>query len=134
MADIAKYKFNSNSDVLPIFDVDYEYEYTDIVNSDGTITRTITANSSPNSISFSEMEGLVSVEMMDTAGMTDFSNMFKDCINLTSVDFNGMNTANAISMSYMFSGCTGLTNLDLTGLNSSKVTDFSYMFSGCTGL
>ena len=99
MADIAKYKFNSDSNVLPIFEDNYTYEYTDTINSDGTITRTLTANSSPNSISFSEMEGLVSVEMIDTTNITSLSGLFQDCINLTAVDFNGINTANVVDMS-----------------------------------
>ena len=47
MGVIAKYKFNSDTDVLPIFsDTSFVYEYNDEVGIDGTITRTITANSS----------------------------------------------------------------------------------------
>jgi surface protein len=134
MADIAKYKFNNGSEVLPIFEENYEYDYTDEVNSDGTVTRIITADSSPNSISFSEMEGLVSVEMIDTTNITNLSGLFQDCINLTAVDFNGMNTANVVGMSYMFSGCSGLINLDLTGIKTGNVLNMDSMFNGCSGL
>ena len=39
---IATYTFDNSVDVLPIFDEDYEYNYTDVDNGDNTITRTIT--------------------------------------------------------------------------------------------
>ena len=134
MADIAKYKLNSNAEVFPVFDVDYEYMYTDETGSDGTIIRTITADSSPNTISFKEIEELVSVEYIDTTNITDFSEMFQDCINLTHVDFNSIDTSNVTDMSFMFDGCTGLLSLDLSGINTGNVVNMQNMFSGCTGL
>jgi surface protein len=58
---VATYIFNSSTDTLPTFNSEFTYVYTDIDNGDGTITRTITSDSSPSSISFSDKTGLVGV-------------------------------------------------------------------------
>ena len=52
MANIAIYTFNSGDNVLPTFNSDFVYNYTDINNSDGTITRTITSNTLPTLMRF----------------------------------------------------------------------------------
>ena len=59
MANIAIYKFNDGTDTLPLFESSYTYSYTDESNGDGTITRTITSDTVPTSISFKDLEGLV---------------------------------------------------------------------------
>ena len=135
MADIAKYKFNSDTDVLPIFgDINFEYTYTDEIGSDGTITRTIVANSSPNSIKFTEKTGLISVEFIDMTEITSCAEMFKGCINLTYVDFNSVNTSEVTDMRSMFEGCTGFLSIDLSGLNTGNVLDMTNMFKGCSNV
>ena len=50
MANIAIYKFNDGTDTLPLFESSYTYSYTDESNGDGTITRTITSDTIPTSI------------------------------------------------------------------------------------
>ena len=94
MANIAIYKFNSEIDTLPIFESNFEYTISDSSNGDGTITRTITANTAPSSISFDSLSGLLEVNYINTENLNNLSHLFKGCTNLTFVDLNNINTAN----------------------------------------
>ena len=62
MAIIAKYVFDRDIDTLPTFNSSFTYTYSDIENSDKTITRTIESNSVPTSISFANCSGLLELE------------------------------------------------------------------------
>ena len=70
----------------------------------------------------------------NTSKVTDMSNMFSFCNDLTSLDLSGWNTNNVIDMRYMFYGCGNLTSLDVSNFDTSKVTNMSYMFSDCSCL
>ena len=70
----------------------------------------------------------------NTSNVTDMSNMFYGCENLTSLDVSSFNTSKVTNMSGMFSACWSLTSLDLSNFITSKVTDMSYMFSDDNGL
>jgi surface protein len=63
-----------------------------------------------------------------------FSNMFRDCKNLISLDLSNWNIPNATTMDSMFRYCTSLTSLDVSNFNTSNVTGMSYMFSDCYSL
>ena len=134
MANIAIYKFNDGTDTLPLFNSDFEYSYTDSSNGDGTITRTITSNNVPSVISFKDLEGLVSVDYINTQGISNFSYLFQNCINLTSVDLYNIESSHITNMAYMFAGCTGFNFLDVSGLNTVNVQDMSGMFMGCSNV
>ena len=61
--------------------------------------------------------------------------MFKDCTNLTAIEFNGaFHTDHCTSMKEMFRGCTSLRSLDVTDLNTSNVKNMYAMFSTCPKL
>ena len=109
-------------------------QYTDVDNGDGTITRTITSDTLPSNISFSEKSGLVSLSYLDTSNVTDMSYMFEDCWNLTSLDVSSFDTSNVIYMGSMFRDCSSLTALNLSNFNTSNVTDMRNMFYGCNSL
>ncbi len=86
---------------------------------------------------FSDMDYLKSItgiSNLNTSEVTDMSEMFNGCSELTSLDLTSFNTAQVTDMSYMFNGCSKLTSLDLTSFNTAQVTDMSYMFSDCKGL
>ena len=62
---------------------------------------------------------------------TSLEGMFKDCVNLESVELIGLDTSEVSNMSSMFENCQKLTELDLTSFNTTKVEDMSRMFYGC---
>ncbi len=84
----------------------------------------------------SGMNNLTSIEGLeyfDTSNMTDFSNMFKGCESLASLDLSTFDTRKATNMSYMFYGCKMLDNLTLgENFSTANVTNMSYMLGdGC---
>ena len=70
----------------------------------------------------------------DTNNVTDMNYMFYNCNSLTSLDVSNFNTSNVTDMSYMFNRCSSLTNLDVSNFNTSNVTDINDMFSNCSSL
>ena len=108
--------------------------YTDVNNGDGTITRTITSDTLPSSISFKGKSDLTSVSYLDISNVIDMSAMFQHCQSLTSIELSNWNTSNVTDMGYMFQNCTKLTSLDLSNFDTSNVTDMSAMFLNCPAL
>ena len=97
------------------------------------------ANARPTSCYYwfagcTKLTGIEGIEYLNTAKVTNMSNMFMGCEALTSLDVTNFNTAEVTDMSYMFMGCSALTSLDLTSFNTAKVTYMHYMFSGCSAL
>ena len=131
---IAKYTFNSNIDTLPTFNSGFIYTYTDVNNGDGTITRTITSDSGPSSISFGDKTGLVSLSYLDTSKVTDMSYMLWGCQSLTTLDLSNFDTSDVTNMKYMFYNCVTLTELDVSSFDTNNVTNMSYMFHSCNSL
>jgi surface protein len=68
--------------------------------------------------------------ILDTSNVTNMSNMFYECKNLSYV--SPFNTSNVIDMSYMFYYCQVLRSMPQ--LDTSKVTNMSNMFSNCISL
>ena len=139
MANIAIYTFNSSTDTLPTFNDEYTYDYTDVYNSDGTKTRTITSNGKPTSIKFTRATGLVSVSYLDTSELTSMEELFYECTNLISLDTSGWDTSNVTDVKYMFYKCSSLTTLnlsnwDLNKLSTSAFDCCDYTLDGCTNL
>ncbi len=77
------------------------------------------------------METIEGLENLNTAIVTDMSQMFYGCQSLTSLGLSSFNTANVTDMTSMFYGCNALTSLDLSSFNTANVTDMSQMFSRC---
>ena len=71
---------------------------------------------------------------LNTAAVTDMSNLFRGCSGLTTLDVTGFNTANVTKMSHMFRDCSGLTSLNLSGFSTAKVVETEHMFDGCSAL
>ena len=63
----------------------------------------------------------------DFSDITDMSEMFKDCLNLTSI--NQIDTSNVTDMSYMFVFCESLESIPM--LDTSNVTNVVDMFLMC---
>ena len=86
---------------------------------------------------FADMVNLTTITgvgNLKTNNVTDMSNMFMFCRNLTSLDVSGFNTSNVTNMESMFYECSSLTSLDVSKFNTSKVTNMMAMFQLCSGL
>lgn len=113
-----------------------DWTETIVDNRDGTSTITITASYAPSSLTFRELECLLSIDYFDSSNLTHISGMFYNCTNLISViGLYNMDTSNMTSMSSMFSGCSSLSSLDgISKWNTSNITDMREMFKGCSSL
>lgn len=80
----------------------------------------------PSSLIEADLTGL------ETSSVTDMSNMFYCCSDLTSIDVRSFDTSKVIYMNSMFSNCSNLTSLDVSDFDTSKVIDMHYMFNGCS--
>ena len=60
--------------------------------------------------------------MINTANVTDMSDMFAGCSSLTSLDLSNFNTANVTNMYGMFYDCRSMASLDLSHFDMSNVT------------
>ena len=144
---VAKYKFNPNTyaDLLPEFNSEFtEYTTSDVNNGDGTITRTIESDSLPTFMRFGETssgesdttdksKSLLDILDMNTSNLTNANNMFRYCVNLTSIICN-WNISKVTSMVSMFNNCSSLTSLDVSNWNTSQVTNMNKMFNNCSSL
>lgn len=73
---------------------------------------------------------IVNFSKLDTSKVTNMSDMFRNCKNLTTIP--QLNTSNATDMRAMFDGCDNLTTM--SQLDTSKATDMNYMFRDCHSL
>ena len=97
------------------------------------------ANARPTSCyawfqNFEKLSQIAGIENLNTANVTDMSNMFKNCSNLAKLDVTHFNTAKVTTMNSMFTRCSNLAVLDLTHFNTAKVTNMYEMFNGCSNL
>ena len=74
------------------------------------------------------------VSGFDTSNVTDMSRMFGSCVKLSSIDLSSFDTSNVTNMSDMFNYCTSLTTLDLSSFNTSNAKKMSNMFYRCESL
>lgn len=88
-------------------------EYSDITNSDGTITRTITGSSLPTQMNFANKTRLIEVHELNTSNLTDMSNMFYGCSSLTSVNLSNCTINSSINTTNMFKNCFNLSNVTI---------------------
>lgn len=58
------------------------------------------------------------------------SKMFKNCRNLTEINFKNIDTSAVVDMSQMFYAMDSIKTLDLSSFNTSNVEDVSQMFYG----
>lgn len=56
--------------------------------------------------------------------------MFRDCSEITKIDFKNIDTASVVDMSQMFYGMDSIRTLDLSSFNTSNVENMSQMFYG----
>ena len=85
---------------------------------------------------FEDCLSLTSLDLSNfkTEKVQDMSSMFYECKKLTSLDLSNFKTENVQNMSEMFRGCQNLTSLDLSNFNAENVQNMSEMFYGCSSL
>lgn len=71
---------------------------------------------------------------LNTSNVTNMSNMFFGCRNLTSLDLSNFNTSRVTDMTFMFGTCTSLKSIDLSSFDTSQTRSMSYMFYKCSSL
>jgi surface protein len=69
------------------------------------------------------------VSELDTSNVTTMEGMFRYCEKLTSLDLSNFNTSKVTSMTQMFYYCAKITSLDLSSFNTSNVTTMTNMFT-----
>ena len=143
MGIVAKYKFNQNlyENYLPTFNSTFtDYTITDENDTDGFTIRIIESDGLPTLMKFGannitdREKSLLEVFECNTDEVTDMSDMFGNCRNLTSLELSSFNTEKVKNMSDMFYYCSSLTSLDLSSFNTQNVTNMSYMFHSCKKL
>ncbi len=85
-------------------------------------------------LSLSNLIKISGLENLNTAIVTDMSEMFKKCSHLSSLKLSSFNTGNVTNMGNMFRDCSALTSLNLSSFNTGNVTNMNYMFSECSRL
>ena len=81
-----------------------------------------------------ELQTITNLKYLNTANVTDMSDMFYKCYKLSSLDLSNFNTANVTNMYEMFCDCNNLSSLDLSNFNTAKVTNMGNMFENCNKL
>ena len=85
--------------------------------------------------SLTTLNSITGIENLKTDNVTDMTQMFVGCVNLTSLDLSGFNTYNVTDMMYMFAGCENLTTIYVSnGWDVSNVTNGEGMFMECYNL
>ena len=80
------------------------------------------------------LEEIIGLDKLDFSKITDFSNMFRQCKSLKTVDLSKIDMSSATLFNTMFSQCTSLETVNFGTTNASKVTNFESMFYACTSL
>lgn len=85
---------------------------------------------------FRECKDITKVEFIEfcTNDVKDMKYMFYGCTNLESLDLSTFVTDNVIDMTEMFDYCCKLKELNLSTFNTKNVTDMKYMFDECSNL
>ena len=85
--------------------------------------------------SLSTLNTITGIKNLKTDSVTDMTEMFSGCTNLTSLDLSRFNTSLVTDMMYMFAGCENLTTIYVgNGWNISNVKNGEGMFNGCFNL
>ena len=71
---------------------------------------------------------------IDTSNVTNMSNLFNSCSNLTNIDLSNFDTSKATTIDGMFAGCRKITTLNLSNFNTSNITSLTNTFANCVSL
>ena len=74
------------------------------------------------------------IELIWNNSINNCRNMFRNCKDITEIDFSEFDTSFVTDMFCIFFGCSSLTSLNLTNFVIDNTTDISGMFQGCSSL
>ena len=126
-------------DGSPVFEI-FDYNYQLIWNIKHVVLDESFETFTPTTLSqffagFFGLETITGLEYLNTANVTDMSEMFCRCEKLTSLDVSKFNTAKVKAMSRMFDGCSNLKTIYASDkFITAAVTESQDMFSGCDSL
>ena len=145
------YNVNRGYDHSPVTQVEFDESF---LNARPTSLRKWFAD-------MTELYVIYGLEYLVTDNVTDMSEMFRNCYNLTDIDLSTFNTeqvtdmhgmfnvevlgpyyigldnfdtSNVTDMHNMFGGCQNLQTLDISMFDTGNVTDMSEMFHDCINL
>jgi len=143
---VAAYGFDNtvHNDLMPLFNEDYDtsalvisdhvhggyFVHRDIMNFEGK---------RPTSIKFGGDEpdartnALMQIGDINLTGITDYSEMFKNCTNLNYLNIC-VGEKTPTNVSHMFEGCSNLELFDIYGMKYDGITSYEGMFAGCNKL
>ncbi len=104
------------------------------LDSDGALTISGSGDTEYNSRPWLNYADQIKTATVDVSGITDASDFFRDCENLTSVDLTKFDTSKVKNISFIFYKCLSLTQLDVSNFDTSNVIDISGMFYKCSNL
>ena len=134
---VAIYTFDSNinDNVIPAMDGLDEtacINVEDSIDSNGIVTRALNVlGGIPTGFHFYS-SALLSVINIKLDTVTDMSEMFKDCINLTSIHSDS--ECQPLNVERMFGGCALLKDFSIYDIDFTALTNYEGMFEGCTSL
>ena len=79
---------------------------------------------------FQNCNNLTTIPQINTSKGTDFSYMFQKCSKITEIPF--LDTSSGTNFNYMFQNCSSLTTIPQ--IDTSKGTNFNYMFCDCVNI
>ena len=80
------------------------------------------------------MDSIEGLENLNTANVTDMSDMFLGCQTLKWLDLSTFNTSNVQNMTAMFYNCPSLSSLDISSFDTSNATEMNGLFYNCRSL
>ena len=104
------------------------------ISSNGEERIKANANSSRMFESFTNVEAIRGLEMLDTSSTENIEAMFSKCYKLKEIDISSFDTSNVTNFRYVFYSCQALTSLDLSTFDMSKATDITALVENCTSL
>ena len=66
--------------------------------------------------------------------LSNLKGLFKNCKDITSIDFQNFDFSDVYDTSYMFQNCTSLISINFSSNTANKISKMSYMFSNCSSL
>lgn len=86
-----------------------------------------------NMVTFNEI-GVHSVHFNVVETISNLSNMFNGCVNLTSFEIRNILLNNVLSFDYMFKDCINITSVNLNNIQTPKLNSTIGMFINCESL
>ena len=118
------------SSMKPFFNAGGKCAYSTATSFEGIIQYSDTSNITDMSNMFYSCSNLTSVSQLDTSNVTDMNNMFYKCYSLTTIP--QLDSSKVTNMYSMFYYCSNLTTIPQ--LDTSKVTNLNFIFNACRSL